>query len=1153
MNILKKYQYLIEILILFIVSLTPLIWFTPNHMVLGLDSGYPIDFIARFQERLFTWFEPYNFGVDMTGAMGQIPLFGLLAFVKFIGFSIYSVQKVTFVFWFFAMVLSMYTFVFYLFPKAKFWIIRIVAVFIYVFNFHLLSFWIQGAQPTLSSYVFLPILSLLLFKFFKKEISAFKAAILINIGYFFFNAGGVFGIPLLGSSIITGLSIFIFYFLILFKEEKMQLLKRIIFFGFYLLVFSLFFNAYFLLPFLNSFGEQFASHAASTNQGIESAINWNKYISRYDSYLNLFRLQGDNSWYDNPYLYSQTFLNNRFLIFASFLFPIFAYISIFLVKEKKEKILVSLLMLISLIAVLFSAGAHPPFGFLYTLAMKHIPGFAAFKSGYYKFIPALYFSFSILIGISIFYISEKLKKYKHLFGFLVLIAILIYHYPFFDQARLFNYDYPFTTMVKPPDYIFDYMKFEKSLSKDSRILTLPPYSNSTQSKAYKWGYISASPLFAQITKKSFVYNNAGLSSSERILVDNLYQSIRENNFGKFTYFAKLLNIGYVIITSDIANNYESASTEDPMLYKEIVDKNSDLFTKVWSEGPWDIYGINLDVVPRKISVLDNLLLYSNFDYAKRIVTVGNIQFISESQFSEGIDKTILNKLPISSKLTIMPCASCINYKPELETYYSRVIPGSLFYPLKLFIEEYNFSKKTTIDEKLDSYLGLSMKRVAEINQQAGKSNPTLNTYDWNNSLNLLMSYWSKIYDYIASLAIDNKRSFELLNKIHRYAESEVAIISNSYDGMFKKNEILKIKLENILWAIRKADPLAYNILLQYNLGNKFSYGITPLASNSGAIKLDLSSLPRDFSDKSILPSSYEIDKELFSFPNKDEQGDPIISNVKGDSRNLILFFNNIQNLLTDYKDTTLNFPTFTRNCLYSSVKDYKWENTYSVRGKVGKINGDAYFYIKKDRDQMVTSNSSRKYSDFFNPDYSLTINAIKGETLKYQFSGNPNDKGVSLYLCTDLNDNPRDAFVDLSVEQIIQPNIYSLENYSLGKTQMPSVKYKEINPTGYIIQINNASDQYILSFLERFSSSWKARYTDDGREIGNHFIINGYANGWLIDRKGNYDIEIYFASQSIFEKGIFITTSSVVVLLLFFILSKVVGLYKNYDNKRRTS
>ncbi|MDO8639124.1 MAG: hypothetical protein Q7R43_06115, partial [Candidatus Daviesbacteria bacterium] len=60
---------------------------------------------------------------------------------------------------------------------------------------------------------------------------------------------------------------------------------------------------------------------------------------------------------------------------------------------------------------------------------------------------------------------------------------------------------------------------------------------------------------------------------------------------------------------------------------------------------------------------------------------------------------------------------------------------------------------------------------------------------------------------------------------------------------------------------------------------------------------------------------------------------------------------------------------------------------------------------------------------------------------------------------------------------------------------------------------------------ELFNSGWEARF-DDKTIAKDHFLANAYANGWLIDKKGDFSLTLEFAPQRLLDKGKIISSVS---------------------------
>src|SRR3989344_2582541 len=77
------------------------------------------------------------------------------------------------------------------------------------------------------------------------------------------------------------------------------------------------------------------------------------------------------------------------------------------------------------------------------------------------------------------------------------------------------------------------------------------------------------------------------------------------------------------------------------------------------------------------------------------------------------------------------------------------------------------------------------------------------------------------------------------------------------------------------------------------------------------------------------------------------------------------------------------------------------------------------------------------------------------------------------------------------------------------------ISYKRINPARYIVHIKN-TNPFILVFSELFNGAWQA--SNQGN-IYKHDRINFYANGWLIDKTGEFDIVVKYLPQRLLEIG----------------------------------
>lgn len=120
-----------------------------------------------------------------------------------------------------------------------------------------------------------------------------------------------------------------------------------------------------------------------------------------------------------------------------------------------------------------------------------------------------------------------------------------------------------------------------------------------------------------------------------------------------------------------------------------------------------------------------------------------------------------------------------------------------------------------------------------------------------------------------------------------------------------------------------------------------------------------------------------------------------------------------------------------------------------------------------------------------------------------------------------LSDRPIDlsSIKNLSVVKLIKPEPVLVSTVaSESASLVPETSYQKINPTKYVVHIENSTSPFILVFSELFNNKWEA-FFEDNTPVKQHFRANAYANGWFIDKKGNFDINVEFTPQRLYRKG----------------------------------
>jgi hypothetical protein len=127
---------------------------------------------------------------------------------------------------------------------------------------------------------------------------------------------------------------------------------------------------------------------------------------------------------------------------------------------------------------------------------------------------------------------------------------------------------------------------------------------------------------------------------------------------------------------------------------------------------------------------------------------------------------------------------------------------------------------------------------------------------------------------------------------------------------------------------------------------------------------------------------------------------------------------------------------------------------------------------------------------------------------------------------------------NISIFKNLSPQLFFINNTKTVKTEnqsKPRISVDKVNTTRYIIHISSSTEPFVLIFKQSFSPLWEARYLGTQSSIG-HFAEAGAFNGWYIDKRGNYDIELTFKPQKLYNYGVVltITTLFIVTFMAFY-------------------
>lgn len=1107
----KNKEQLIDVLFILLLSLTPLLWFRGDLLMVGHDNVFPLDPYHFLIGRLFTW-TMQGYGQSQSLIMGTIPIHFIDAIPYLLGFSVQMTQKIVYVFWFFLMGVSAYVLAAALNPQSR--IFKITVSILYAFNFFILQAWWIAERTKFSAYIAFPLILAVFIKTYRQELKPFKGALYISLILFLFNGGGLFGLSLFGGLLVgIGIYILFFGFLSIYRREFARIKSIIVLLIFSILGFFLV-NAYYFFPTITQVATQYSEGVVKSG-GVSGFIDWASEISANASFINLFRLQGIAEWYDNPqHPYAKFYATNPILIGISFLWPVLICLPLLLVKKREKKEFVVYFFLVYLVGVFFTAGTHPPLGFLYALFIKFVPGAIAFRSPYFKFAPAIFLASSFLIAYSLDYLRNRVKQVAFI---LFICIVLLYHFPFFT-GDFFSWKEGFSTRLLVPGYVFQFGQWLNNEKKDNgRVLTVPPNNQDFQYSVYKWGYLSFQSVPTLLSNESVVINNDRINNEERDLTFLLYSSIAKRDKELSHKLISLLGIKYFVLQEDNKIEADSPLPLESVLYKKILEEDFQA-VPIRKFGLWTVYEIKDTVLPKfyttgSINIVDLSLkeLSTYYDFSDN-----SSSFIQQSDLQ--------NSFVIPQNMTTLyyvpECLNCIDKdKPFIKIPERNILPDSPFYPLVLFNEELKLNKKDTKSLIYD-YLGISLKRTGEIREliRDGKQIKPQIVTSYLVLLEKIGKNFGKLSNYEDKLQVADDLNYYIVNE-----HSALADLLGIYVIYEDSAVILGKLLQGISSLLTVIDPYLFkldpsnNRLYQFSVNKEENYQIN-------LRKDDFDSALKD--DASI---SVVIDKEIHREArlNLDESGkEKWLSfgtvHLTNGIHHLLLSYPQLPNKLEQLKQEKTEFNANVNNtCFTAKLSSFDHTKTYQIKTTyINDFTNELFFYI------WEIKNNEKKLLNVFR-----LRNSFTGEQLAKLIKGDINTNNIYVGFCSEhLTSDLVQRKLIVNANEIIYPGFIITPEQKYQSIANP-LTFKKLSPVTYSVSFTNDSGFKTLIFSERYDKGWEL----PGFEK-NHFRANGYANGWLIDKPGKFDIVLEYKPQGVFYIGAIISGITVIsiVIYLFF-------------------
>lgn len=1159
-----KKRIVIDIVIIFILGLLPFLWLRDGSVLLGHDAGLALDPLMHFFDRVHVWSQRFSLGTDQNGALlGAFVIHGLEALLAYLGLNLHWGQIVQFVFWFTLPGLAMYYVAFKLFPDKKY--LPLIASVIYMLNFYLLQGWFIAERTKFSIYAAFPLVLYFAIQYLRGRTGLVKSVLLTGVVLGIFNGGG--SIPLYGG---LGFGLLVTYVYINVINFNFLTLKRTFLYSIGAGIVYFILNAYWIIPYafyiVGFFGRDLALAGGS-----EGALTWAKYLSSQSTFINLFRGQGIPDWYLNPYhAYAQGFLSNPLLIIASFLLPVLAFSALWFVKKRRDSYVIYLIVLICLVGILFSSGPESQFGFIYEAMVTYIPGFAMFRSAFFKFNYMVWFSYGILIGFALDYILTHVelryfKKYTLLFSNIALILLtlgyVIYHYPVLDGSFLDYSREPgngLTTRVKVPDYVFEFGKWINSQDPNIRYLSMPQLGENPYI-SYEWRYWSIAPLTSLLSRNSFVRNTALAPDSERLLMNEMYAAFLRDDIRSFLDFTDVFAIDGIVLEKDYDWDNITWPTVNPEKYEAILNKHPDLFIRQKTFGHWIVYSLS----KRSKSLRVNSSTKLSFLQGKLSKVVSFPYFAPKSPLFMGDveQKNIDYYATNASDMYLAPeCVQCdLEYKEGTFKYYNpKLLPGSIFYPIVTLGEEKVRRQSRDFTSLANYFVTTSNRRIIEakwmVDSRSGidKILPTIERYrdtlrelkqhlskgEWDRSAKQENKIGQMVISHILQQVnlLDSVYKGEILSYFHRLALAEAY------------NEILEIeKLVNKkLWVTEDMTnkkyiydlPITGDYEIYVKKGSLTNPQIDPKETtisvrNSkteikpiGTIADWLNFGTYKFPDKKILISLKDgtlvnyLDKIAPIFPEGKE-------GIKKDKNNFSLSVDSL-NKCFYYQLRGLEYVN-TQYVVLFKYRNFSDKNTLSFFHQVG--DGEILRYSIKDS-SLATARYWKEFTKLITPkDGNIRLYFCNGFLSLSEISGIKEQGELDLL----PEGQTLVELQDITFHKVAYPNIVLYKKQKDIVEEDTVKSFTKDDPVTYAVNLREVDKPASLIMRESYGKYW--RVCDENNSClsfddKTHFATAGFANAWYLNNGSGKKLTLYYYPQRWYFLGTIITLASAAIIVI---------------------
>ncbi len=390
----KKRADYIDLLILSLFAIVPLLWFREGYdAVAGFDFSVYLNPVAALERSFFLWSDNMAGGYDSSHEVSSMAYYLIFSIPVSLGISLYTAEKIVFAAIFALQGFSMYYMMGALFSgHAGVRVARLAGAFLYAFSYPVMAHFGRGNLMALLAYALLPLLLGLLKKGFEEPGRRWRYILMLAL--LMFPIASVKGHP---ADFLVITLVAAFFIILNLAVSNGRSAGEIIKFTSLALLSSIFVSLWWIVPnliYLTDFG-------LSTGDLVgEGFFNMDilSYYSNGTSMLKAFRNESLDLWFDMPsgILFNPELYQSLLFIFIGLLIPLMGFVALLRSRVDLNLIFFSI---IGLGALFMFKGNHPPFGWVFEFLYMNVPGFFLFRAPYRIFSSLVTFSLAPLCAL----------------------------------------------------------------------------------------------------------------------------------------------------------------------------------------------------------------------------------------------------------------------------------------------------------------------------------------------------------------------------------------------------------------------------------------------------------------------------------------------------------------------------------------------------------------------------------------------------------------------------------------------------------------------------------------------------------------------------------------------------------------------------------